>query len=256
MLHERRNDIVEKIMRTGTVKIADLAQEYGVSIETIRRDLECLEKYGYLNRVYGGAVSNKSYSREPTYESREVTNYAEKQAIAAVAASYIDNGSTLFMDVGTTSLEVARCLNGKKDLTVITNATKMAQSILAGDNNKIVLLGGVLRDGELSVSGFLAEQNLALFHVNTAVIGVGGITMNGITDYHIEEANLRRALLTRADKIIAVADHSKFGVVAMNWICPLSQISMLITDWLTPPRALLEYRAAGVEVVVAPQPQR
>ena len=251
MQHERRNGIIEKIMTAGTVKIADLTREYGVSIETIRRDLKYLEERGYLNCVYGGAVSNKAFGREPAYEYREVANLAEKQAIAALAASYIEDGAIVYLDVGTTVLEVAHCLYPRKNLTVMTNALKAAESILAGEGNRVVLLGGVLRGGELSVSGFLAEQNMGLFHVDTAILGVGGITLDGITDYHMEEANLRRSILNRANKVIAVADHSKFGDVAMNWICPLSRISLLITDWQTPGKLLAEYRAAGLEVAVA-----
>lgn len=252
-MHERRNSIVDKVMRERMVKVTDLVQEFEVSIETIRRDLEYLERIGTLTRVYGGAVCNKMYGHEPSFEYREITNYEYKKAIAATAADLIEDGDTLFLDVGTTPLEVARRLYDKKNLTVITNATKAAHIIVAGENNQVILLGGVLRSGELSVSGFLTDHNMAYFHASTAILGVGGITLNnGITDYHIEEANTRRTFIAQADKIIAVADYSKFGVTAMNSVCPVSKITTLVTDWTTPTKVLAEYRAAGVHVIIAP----
>jgi len=253
LLQERRNSIVEKVMRERMVKVTDLMREFGVSIETIRRDLEYLEKIGTVTRVYGGAVSNKMFGHEPSYEYREIANYAQKKAIAAAAAELVGDGDTLFLDVGTTALEVARRLYTKKNLTVITNATKAAHAIVAGENSRVILLGGALRPGELSVSGFLTDQNMAYFHANTAILGVGGITLgNGVTDYHIEEANTRRAFIAQADKVIAVADYSKFGVTATNSVCPLSGITTLVTDWSVPAKVLDEYRAAGMHVIVAP----
>ena len=251
MLHERRNGILEKIMRTGMVKIADLAAEYDVSIETIRRDLDYLEKHGFLKRVYGGAVSSKTYGNEPAYESREVLNYAEKLAIGAATIPYIDENSVIYLDVGTTVLEVARCLYTKSDIIVVTNATKAAKVVMSGKGNRVVLLGGSMREGEMSVAGTMTQNNLSLFRFDTAILGVGGLTMNGMTDYHIEEASVRRTVIEQSNKVIAVADHSKFGTVCMNWICPVDKISMLITDWQTPARVIAEYRDAGVEVVVA-----
>ncbi|MEM1483890.1 DeoR/GlpR family DNA-binding transcription regulator [Oscillospiraceae bacterium PP1C4] len=254
MLHARRSQIVDEITEERMVKVSDLVQKYNVSIETIRRDLEYLEKNGYLKRVYGGAVLDRSYGQEPAYEHREVINYQEKQAIAAKTAELIDDGDTVFIDVGTTTLEVAHCLGMKKNLTVITNASLIAHSLLDNDTCRTILLGGEMRRGELSVSGFLCDANIKYFHANKAIIGVGGITIdNGITDYHIEEANSRRMMIDRVEKVIAVADYSKFGVTAMNSVCGINRIHSVVTDWSTPSKMVAEYRAAGLHVIVAPR---
>ena len=251
MLQERRNVILDKIMRVGMVKIADLALEFDVSIETIRRDLEYLEKHGYVKRVYGGAVSSKTYGKEPAYESREVSNYADKMAIAAKIIELLEDGSVVYLDVGTTVLEVARLLYTRKDITVVTNATKAAQAVISGKNNRVILLGGTMRSGEMSVSGSMTEKEAALFRYNTAVLGVGGLTPDGLTDYHVEEASVRRTVIERADRIIVAADHSKFGQTCMNFICPTSKISTIVTDPQTPQATLDEYQTMGISVIPA-----
>lgn len=252
MLHARRSQIVDKITEEHMVKVSDLMQEFNVSIETIRRDLEYLEKRGYLRRVYGGAVLDGFYGQEPSYERREVINYPEKQAIAARTCELIDDGDSVFIDVGTTTLEVAHCLSTRKNLTVITNATLVAQTLISNESCRVILLGGELRRGELSVSGSLCNANIQLFNANKAVIGVGGITIEkGITDYHLEEANIRRSMINRAEKVIAVADHSKFGVTALNYICEITRINTLVTDWNTPAKTVSAYFGAGTNVLVA-----
>ena len=252
MLHERRNQIVERITASRMVKVADLMRDFHVSIETIRRDLEFLEDQGYLRRVYGGAVLRGAYGLEPSYEHREVINLAEKQAIAVKTAELIDDEDTLFIDLGTTTLEVTRCLGAKKNLTVITNATLIAQAAVSF-GFRVIMLGGELRRGELAVSGFLCESAMQNFFVNKLIMGVGGITLEGgVTDYNIEEANARRRMLERADTVIAVADYSKFGVTALNSICSVGKINMLISDATLPSKTLAEYKAAGVKIITAP----
>lgn len=234
------------------VKVTDLMKEYGVSIETVRRDLEYLEKSGYLKRVYGGAVLHGLYGQEPAYEHREIVNYEEKKAIGAKTAELIDDGDTLIIDVGTTTLEVVHCLKGKKNLTVITNATLIAQEIVQNEGCRVILLGGELRPGELAVSGHISDQNLQYFYANKLLMGVGGISLqSGCTDYHVEEANTRRIMLERSDMVIAVADYSKFGVTAMNFVCPPGRIDKLVTDWSTPSQTIREFREKGIDIIIA-----
>lgn len=255
MLMERRREIVDKIQKNRMVKVAELMKEYDVSIETIRRDLEDLEKKGLLKRVYGGAVIDGMYGEEPAYEHREVIHPMEKKAIAAAAAPLVEDGDTLFFDVGTSTLELARRLGDKRNLTVITNSTPIATEIVKNPGHNVILLGGVLRLGDLSVSGFLAEQNIGQFYANKLIMGIGGITAkNGVTDYHTQEANIRRLMLERCDRVIGLADHSKFGVTAMNVVCPVSRIHDLVTDAATPKEMVEEIRDCGAEVIVAPEP--
>ena len=256
LMQERRTRILKLLAEQRMIKVADLVEEFGVSIETIRRDLEDLEGRGYLKRVYGGAVSGGLYGEEPSYDYREVINFPQKQAIGKAAAELIEDGDTLFVDVGTTVLEVIRCLRNKKNLIVITNATLIAQEMIQNEGCRVILLGGELRRGELSTSGFLSENNANHFYANKMLLGVGGISLErGVTEYHIEEGNTKRIMLERTDKVIAVADHSKFGVTAVSQICPANHLSTLVTDWTTPDQILKDYKALGIQVVASPPVQ-
>jgi DeoR family transcriptional regulator of aga operon/DeoR family fructose operon transcriptional repressor len=253
MLHQRRSEIIARIKKERTIKVTDLMKEYDLSIETIRRDLEYLEKQGHLRRVYGGAVLHGLYGEEPEYENREILNYPQKQAIGKKAAEFINDGDTLFMDVGTTTMEVAKHLRHKKNLTVITNATLIAHELMKYESCRVILLGGELRKGERSVSGFLSDENIRLFFVTKTLLGVGGITPEtGITDYYLPEAGTRRIMVEHSDEIIAVADYSKFGVTAMNHVCPVNKVNILVTDWTTPSVVCAEYRSQGLSVYNAP----
>ena len=252
MLQQRRQEILEKVRTQRMVKVLDLVKEYGVSVETIRRDLEYLESAGLLRRVYGGAVAHGLYGQEPTYSYREMVNYREKAAIGIKAAQLIEDGDTVIFDVGTTCLEVARNLKNKKDLTIITNATLIAHEMLRQNNCRVILLGGEMRAGELSVSGYIADRNLKDFYANKMIMGVGGVTVErGYTDYHLQEANTRRCMIEQSDLVIAVADYSKIGVTAMNFVCDISRVEKLVTDWSTPEPVLRAFRDKGVEVIVA-----
>jgi len=252
MLQERRSEIINKIKTQRMIKVADLVSEYRVSVETIRRDLEYLESAGFLRRVYGGAVAVSLYGQEPGYSHREVANYDQKRAIGIKAAELIDDGDTLFFDVGTTALEVARNLKDKKDLTVITNASLIAHEMIQVPNCRVILLGGELRSGELSVSGHICDQNLLNFYANKLIMGAGGISLqSGYTDYHITESNTRRCMIERSDIIIAVADYSKFGVTAMNYTCPVNRVDKLVTDWTVSKDIIQDFRESGVELIVA-----
>jgi DeoR family transcriptional regulator of aga operon/DeoR family fructose operon transcriptional repressor len=256
MLHERRKDIVEKIKKTQTLKVQNLVSEYQVSIETIRRDLEFLEKQGYLRRVYGGAVLHGYYSMvEPEHIQREQSNSHEKQAIGKQAAALVNDGDTLFIDYGTTTIELVRQLGGKKNLIILTNAMLITQELARlanGGGWKIILLGGEVRENEFTVSGAMTDSNLKNFFLNKVIMGVGGINLQaGITDYHIGESSTRRLAVERADTIIGLADYSKFGVTALNHICPAGKLDILVTDWMVPESVLDEYRALGITVYTA-----
>jgi DeoR family transcriptional regulator of aga operon/DeoR family fructose operon transcriptional repressor len=254
MFFERRNEILQKIKKQRTVKVSNLVEEYRVSIETIRRDLEYLEKKGEIRRVYGGAVVRGYYGEEPAYQNREIISYPQKQAIGRKVAEFIHDGDTLFVDVGTTTMEVAKNLKHKKNLTVITNATLVAQEMINCEGCRVILLGGELRRGELTVSGFMCDSNIQNFYANKAIIGIGGISIeSGITDYYLPEVSTRRFMINRSDTVIGVADYSKFGVTSMNYICSLEDINILITDWLTPAKTAAEYRSLGIEVYIAPE---
>jgi len=252
MTHDRRDAILELLETERMVKTQDLIDRFGVSNETIRRDLEALEKAGYLNRVYGGAVARVMNGMEPEYSNREVKNYKEKLLIAEKAVEFIEDGDTLIIDLGTTTLQFAKALRGNRRVTVVTNALPVAMELVNDPAIRVILLGGNLRSGELTTSGFLGEEGIGHFNVDKLILGIGGLTAEkGVTDYNIEEANLRRHFVKNCSKVIGLADHSKIGVTAMNNICKVNQLSMLITDAQSDKMTLAGLRAQGVKVIVA-----
>ena len=252
MLHDRRATIVQMITSERMVKVSDLIKTFNVSIETIRRDLKYLEDAGYIKRVYGGAVVKSMYGLEPDYSSREIKNYSEKVAIGRKTVELVDDGDTIVIDIGTTTLEFARALKGKKKVTVITNAIQIAAALVVDDNIRVIMLGGNVRKGDLSTSGFLSENDISLFNVDKIFLGIGGITIEeGITDYHIEESNLRRHILKKTHMVIGLADFSKFGVIAMNKVCDIEKINYIVTDDKTDKLMISKLRTMGIKVIIA-----
>lgn len=249
MNQSRRNKIVELLDKQGALSNAEIMQTFDISIETVRRDLAYLEECGLLERVYGGAVKKHFMSVEPNYVNREKENEAEKLAIARAATKFIQPNDTVFFDLGTTVLSVARhaALN---EVNAFTNSLRTAM-FLSERGAKVTLPGGQLRGGEFAVSGSVSEETMGRFNIDKALIGVGGITEEGVTDFIESEASLRRQIIKNARKVIAVADYSKFGIRAMCNVCKIEQIDVLITDNKAPQRPLKEFEKRGVQVIIA-----
>lgn len=248
---DRRNQIVELINQKRTVQNAELMERFGISIETVRRDLEYLEQQGYLRRVYGGAVVNVTLGSEPEYENRTQAQLREKNAIAAAAAKLIRPNETIYLGVGTTVQAMTQHVKEFMGLTVFTNALRTAVELSEVPGCSVILPGGQLRPKELTLSGFPAEENFAHFNVDKAFIGIGGITENGVSDFHIGEARVHRKLIKNARESIVLADSSKLGVRAMNNVCQLDEIDIVITDDKAPKHIVKALAQAGIRVIIA-----
>ena len=248
---ERRSQIAELINRQKTVTNTELMERFGVSIETVRRDLDYLEQQGVLRKVYGGAVVNVSLNSEPEYASRSRTNHEEKNAIAQAAARLISPGDTVFLGVGTTVQAMVPHMKNIGQLTVFTNALRTAVELMENPDCTVILPGGQLRVKELTLSGFPAEENFKNFNVNKAFVGIGGITEDGITDFHLGEARLHRQVILNAQQSVALADSTKLGVRAMNNVCTLEQIDLVVTDGNADQRILKALKKAGAKIIVA-----
>jgi DeoR/GlpR family transcriptional regulator of sugar metabolism len=250
MNQTRRNEIVELLEKQGAVSNAELMESFGISIETVRRDLAYLEKHGFLERVYGGAVKRKFMREEPNYVNRESKNAKEKTVIAKRTGELIEDGESVFFDIGTTVLEVAKNLNGKRKFNAFTNALRTAIA-LSENGVDVTLTGGNLRGGEYAVSGSIAEGTMRLFNVDKAIIGVAGIDENGVTDFIVQEASLRRQVIENAREVVVVADFSKFGVRSSCNVCEIEQIDVLITDEKAPRELVKKFEKKGVKVIIA-----
>ena len=249
MNQNRRNKILEMLEANSTISNTEIMDTFGVSIETVRRDLAYLESRGALERVYGGAVRKNFINSEPEYVRREQHNKQEKTAISEQAQKYIEDEDTVFFDIGTTVLQIARNVDENKHIKAFTNSLRVA-TLLSERGCDVFISGGKLREGELSVSGSMAERNMDAFNIDKAFIGAGGITANGITDFIESEASLRSRIIKNASKVIVVADHTKFAVRAMCNVCTAADIDVLITDSKAPKNILKSLEKQGVKIIV------
>jgi len=247
----RRSRIEERVRADGEAGYADLAADFDVSEMTIRRDMEALETLGVVRRVVGGAIALKGKDTEPAFETRVADAAEEKRHIADAVADLISRGETLILDSGSTALAVAQSLRGRHlELTVLTPSVLAALELVDQKNTTVVLTGGELRPGELSLIGPAAEDTLSNYNCDTFVMGVAGIDgLRGISDYHQADSRVKRAASNRADRVIVAADRSKLGRVTFTSIAALSEIDVLITDGDPQHPALVAARAAGVDVI-------
>lgn len=256
MQQMRRESIMELLRSTGFVNVQELVTRFGVSSETVRRDLESMEKAGLVRRVHGGAISTQPLVSESAYTLRRQIHTPEKQAIARTAADLICDGDTVLITPGTTTLEIATQLRQRSELTVITNSLPVAMELTGSPGISVFCLGGHLRGDDFSTSGITAMQNLEMFNANKLIIGIGGITpQRGLTDYRMDESALLRAFVEKADCVIGIADHSKFGITAVYNICPAQRLNHLITDSGTPEELYRPFCDLGIQVhVVSAEP--
>lgn len=228
---DRRSFILQQVESRGSVTVASLADQLQVSEMTIRRDLNDLEKDGLVKRIYGGAVSARGRSYEPPLLLRSKEHAPEKKAIGHRAAQLVADGDSIALDVGTTTLEVARQLQDRRNLTIITPSLHIANLFVNNPHIRLILPGGTVRPGEASMIGDLAQQSFKDLFVDRLFLGVGGIDVEaGITEFNLDDAFVKRAMIQSAKEVIVVADASKFDRVAFAAIAPLSAIHVLITD--------------------------
>ncbi len=248
---ERFNAILDRLARDGSVGAAAMALELGVSVPTVRRDLQRLEEQHLLTRTHGGAVAH-DVSYELPLRYRSARHHEQKSRIAAAAAALLGDARSIGLTGGTTTTEVARALSDRHGLTIVTNALNIASDLAVRPNIKLVVTGGVARAESFELVGSLAEATLAGLHLDAAVIGADGVDLAaGLTTHHEVEAHTNRALIASARRTLAVADASKIGRTAFASICPLAMVDVLITDATASPEAVAALRDAGLEVVLA-----
>ncbi|NOH02725.1 MAG: DeoR/GlpR transcriptional regulator [Chloroflexi bacterium] len=244
------------VMERGNVTIADICSQFNVSDMTARRDLNELDRQGLLRRVHGGAIANLGRSYEPSFQTRAVKNLEEKKAIGLKAAELIYDGDSIALDVGTTTLEIVPGLLGKRNLTIVTSclqiAAKIVDQIPLEVDARLIITGGIVRPRELSMVGHIPEQVYQDLHVDKAFIGIGGISLeDGLTEYNIEDTQIKRMLIRSAREKIVVADGAKFGVTTFTSVAALTAVDKIVTDRSAPPEFLDKVREQGVEVILA-----
>ena len=251
LAEERRQHILMLLDQKGAITVAELCERFGVSEMTVRRDLAALERRGLLRRVHGGAVSARGRSYEPPFLVRSGQRVAEKQRIAEAAVRLIHDGDSIALDVGTTTLEIAKRLEGVRNLTIVTPSLHIANVLANVPQNRLILTGGILRPGELSLVGHLAERVFQDLYVDKLFLGIGGLDLEaGLTEYNLEDAQVKRAMLRSAKECIVVTDSSKLGRVAFAAVAPIAAMDTLITDTEADPALVARLEEMGVRVIV------
>jgi DeoR family fructose operon transcriptional repressor len=251
---ERKQKIMDLLERSPAVKVNELSQLLQVSEVTIRRDLQELEEVGMLKRTHGGAINISTASFEPTIQEKEDKCQEEKGAISNVALDLIADDDTILLDSGSTTLQVAKLLRTKrkKQLTVITNALNIAWELASTDNIDLILTGGQVRHKTLSSVGPITEQTLSKIYVDKVLLATNGIDIEyGLTTPNMYEAQIKQKMIKAAREVIILADHSKFGRIALGSICPLSDVDYIITDIGAPQEYIKQLEDLGIQVIVA-----
>lgn len=248
---ERYEKILYLLKQKNVLKIEELVTSFGISVETARRDLNYLEKEGFIKKVYGGATLVKPMITEPVSSERLAQHTDEKRAIGKKCSEFINDGDSVLLEIGTTTLQVAKHIKEKKKLTIVTNSIYVINELI-DTSFDLYMIGGKVRHEEWSVSGSVSLLELEQFHFNKAIIGAGAVTAkNGISDYNIEESLVRKKIIERSKEIILVADHSKFGFDAFMHVCPIESIDIIVTGKDLSQEIISEFQELNVQLVLA-----
>ena len=229
LAEKRRRGIFDIVQNSGSISNVELARQFKVSVETIRRDIIRLNKNGVLRRTHGGALSMKTF--EPAYADRMATNLESKRAIAQVAASLVPDGAKVIIDFGTTAFCVAEALANHNGLTIITSSLQTANFLAGRNGNEVVLMGGLLHPSEGATLGRDATQILENYYVDFSFVGAGVISDHPLLmDFSREAAELRGLMLKQAVTSVVLADYTKFNRTAAHRVPNFEQAAFLVTD--------------------------
>ena len=251
---ERQQAIAATVMSQGRASVADLAQAYDVTTETVRRDLAVLDRAGLLRRVHGGAVPVRAlHLVEPSVDERESTRAGHKHAIASAAAEFIpQSGATVLFDAGTTTARVAALLPPDRELLIVTNSVPIAARLASLTSVSLQLLGGQVRGLTQATVGERAVGMLESLRVDIAFIGTNGISVrHGLSTPDPGEAAVKRAMVACANFVVVVADSSKIGREEFVSFAPIDRVDVLVTDSEITPEDRAALTEHGVDVVVA-----
>jgi DeoR/GlpR family transcriptional regulator of sugar metabolism len=250
---QRHRRILAALTTDPTVRISALAAQFGVSAETVRRDIEELSAQGAVRRTYGGASVTHA-GLQPEFSSRERMAVAERARIGAAAAAMVAEGAVVMLDAGSTTTHFARALAARGiAATVLTNSLTAATELASGGaaGLRVLLCPGEVSAAERGVYGSETEAFLRRFNADLAVIGASGLTEEGPSEVVSHAAWVKRAMLARAPRRVLLADSGKFGRGLLECVCPLAELTDLVTE--APPAAPLgaALSRAGLAVTLA-----
>jgi len=228
---ERRREIISRLTADGKVIVSELARDFDVTEETIRRDLEKLDRDGIAAKTYGGAVSKNNSALDLPYNVREGVNVAEKQDISEKILSLIHDGERIMLDSSSTALYIVKKIKSKKNLTIITNSVKILIELADKSDWTVLSTGGVLKKGGLSLTGSSAEKMIKSYHVDTAICSCKGLDIDlGVTDSNENDSLIKQAMLASAERKILALDGEKFDRKSFVTVCTTNDIDIIVTD--------------------------
>lgn len=247
--HTQIRDIVNK---NGQISVTELNNMLDVSEATIRRDLEELSQMGWIRRTHGGAVRVERAEKEPPIIQRQVKQADEKLRIGRMAASLVRARQTIFMGSGSTVAVIAPHLRDIPDLTVITNSIPVINQLAEEENIELIVIGGMLRQSEMSMVGHIAEMAIREFRADVVFMGMRAVDAeHGFTSDFMPEAMTDRAIMQIAPRCVVVADHTKFGQVSTVFLAPITAVHTIISDNQLQPEIAAELRDKGLELILA-----
>lgn len=228
---ERRREILARLTANGKVIVAELAKDFEVTEETIRRDLDKLDKEGLASKTYGGAVSKHNASVDLPYNIREGVNVAQKQQIAQLIADLIEDGQRVMIDSSSTALYAIKKIKEKSNLTIITNSVKILLELADKPDWTVLSTGGILKKNALALMGSSAEKMINSYHVDIAICSCKGLDMElGVTDSNENDSLIKQAMFHSAEKRILALDSEKFDKKSFVKVCDFSDVDLIVTD--------------------------
>ncbi|MDZ7589976.1 MAG: DeoR/GlpR family DNA-binding transcription regulator [Rubrivivax sp.] len=247
----RQLELVHEVQRLRTVTVEALAERFGVTLQTVRRDVRLLAEAGLVTRFHGGVRVPGSTTENIAYRQREQLNEAAKRRIARGVAQAVPNGCSLILNIGTTTEAVARELLGHRGLRVITNNLNVAAILSDNPHCEVIVAGGVVRSRDRGIVGEVTVDFIEQFKVDIGLIGISAIESDGtLRDFDYREVKVAQAIIAHSREIWLVADHSKFNRPAMVELARLDQVDTLFTDQPPPPPFPALLAEAGVNLSV------
>ncbi|QJF51734.1 DeoR/GlpR family DNA-binding transcription regulator [Roseobacter ponti] len=247
----RQPDILKIVRRDGKATVENLAEHFGVTLQTIRRDLTDLAEANKIERVHGGAIL-PSGTTNIEYEERRKLNQSAKIAIARTCARYIPDGCSVFLNIGTSTEEVARALLSHRDLMVVTNNMNVATILTESPECQIIVTGGTVRRADSGLIGNVTIDTIRQFKFDFAVIGCSAMDADGdLLDFDTQEVGVSQTIIAQSRKTFLVADHSKFARTAPARIASMESLTTVFTDAKLPEKLRMKCREWSTEVVVA-----
>ena len=248
----RQRRLVDYMRSKGHVTVVELTAMFGVSRDTIRRDLQLLERHGLLTRTHGGALAGDGLvARETRFQSRMAAQTQAKRSIGRAAAALIREGETLILNGGSTTCCFAAELGTLRDLTIVTNNLMLPQVVAQHAARSVYVLGGAYWESAQITLGAVKIAGASRISVDTAVIGVTGLDATGLSISRLEESQETVEMMEAARRVIVLADSTKFGVNAFAHVADFNRIQCLVTDEKPPPDIAEALGQAGVEVILS-----